>query len=231
LSDKARAGGSCAEELDALDELLAVSKLDYLLQQIPRAIQQSLEGMGQVSSIVKAMKEFSHPSGGEKQPMDLHEVIESTSLVARNEWKYVADLELDFDWSLPPVPILRNEISQVFLNLIVNAAHAIAAATPDGVSEKGKITIGTRAVAAGVEIRVTDSGQGIPQAIQGRIFEPFFTTKEVGKGTGQGLAIAYSVVVEKHHGTIAFESEEGRGTVFILTLPLSTPEQGMEATA
>jgi signal transduction histidine kinase len=169
------------------------------------------------------MKEFSHPSGTEKQPFDIHDVIESTSIVAKSEWKYVAELELDFDWNLPPILLLRNEFSQVMLNLIVNAAHAIESALPRGSSDKGKIRISTKAAGKDVEIRVSDTGTGIPEAIGARVFEPFFTTKEVGKGTGQGLAIAYSVVVDKHGGTISFESAEGRGTTFIIALPLAAP--------
>jgi signal transduction histidine kinase len=220
VGDAARAAQDCSEALELLDATLRASKLDYLKIQVPRAIQQSLEGLGQVSSIVKAMKEFSHPSGAEKQPMDIHDVIESTSLVARNEWKYVADLNFDFDWNLPPVPILRNELSQVLLNLIVNAAHAIGDVMPDGSAQKGKIGISTRAAGESIEIRVADNGGGIPETARARVFEPFFTTKEVGKGTGQGLAISYSVIVDKHHGSISFETEVGKGTTFIISLPL-----------
>jgi signal transduction histidine kinase len=198
------------------------AKLDYLARQVPRAIEQSLEGLGQISSIVKAMKEFSHPSGAEKQPFDIHDVIESTSIVAKNEWKYVADLVFDFDWSLPPVLLLRNEFSQVVLNLIVNAAHAIESSLPAGSADKGKIVISTKAVGPNAEVRISDNGTGIPEAVRARVFEPFFTTKAVGKGTGQGLAIAYSVVVDKHGGTIHFETEQGKGTTFIITLPLAS---------
>jgi two-component system, NtrC family, sensor kinase len=219
VSDAVRRGDAGVDALEALDATLETSKLEYLQQQVPRAIQQSLEGLGQVSSIVKAMKEFSHPSGGEKQPVDIHDVIESTSLVAKNEWKYVADLELRFDWTLPPVLVLRNELSQVLLNLIINAAHAIAGNLKEGATEKGKITISTRAVGDVVEVRIKDTGDGIPSAVQPHIFEPFFTTKEVGKGTGQGLSICYSVVVDRHQGSIEFETEEGTGTTFVVCLP------------
>jgi two-component system NtrC family sensor kinase len=218
--EAARSGAITSQSLDQVDAARVAAKLDYLARQVPRAIEQSLEGLGQVSSIVKAMKEFSHPSGAEKQPFDIHDLIESTSIVAKNEWKYVAELELDFDWSLPPVLLLRNEFSQVMLNLIVNAAHAIADALPNGSAEKGKIVISTKAVGTNIEVRVTDNGGGIPEAVRSRVFEPFFTTKPVGKGTGQGLAIAYSVVVDKHGGTLHFETETGRGTSFIITLPL-----------
>jgi len=216
-----RAGDATPQAVEAVDAARASAKLDYLARQVPRAIEQSMAGLGQVSSIVKAMKEFSHPSGTEKQPFDLHDVIESTSIVAKSEWKYVADLEFDFDWNLPAVLLLRNEFSQVLLNLIVNAAHAIADSLPPSSTEKGKIVISTKSVGENVEVRIKDTGAGIPEAVRGRIFEPFFTTKEVGKGTGQGLAIAYSVVVDKHGGSISFETEEGRGTTFIIALPLS----------
>jgi signal transduction histidine kinase len=221
LLQAARCGDVTPQLVEQVDAARKTAKLDYLSRQVPRAIEQSLEGLGQVSAIVKAMKEFSHPSGAEKQPSDLHDLIESTSIVAKNEWKYVAELQFDFDWSLPPVVLLRNEFSQVVLNLIVNAAQAIAAALPPGSSDKGKIVISTKAVGPSVEVRVRDSGTGIPDAVRARVFEPFFTTKAVGKGTGQGLAIAYSVVVEKHGGQIRFETDEGRGTTFIITLPLS----------
>jgi two-component system NtrC family sensor kinase len=221
LAEAVRAGDATPQSLELVDAARRTAKLDYLGRQVPRAIQQSLEGLGQISSIVKAMKEFSHPSGAEKQPFDIHDVIESTSVVAKNEWKYVAELELDFDWSLPPVLLLRNEFSQVMLNLIVNAAHAIAASLPPGSADKGKIVISTKAVGRNVEVRVRDNGTGIPEAVRARVFEPFFTTKEVGKGTGQGLAIAYSVVVDKHAGHISFETVEGSGTTFVVSLPLS----------
>jgi two-component system NtrC family sensor kinase len=217
----AHAGDVTPQALEAADAARAAIKLDYLTRQVPRAIQQSLEGLGQISSVVKAMKEFSHPSGAEKQPVDIHDVIESTSIVAKNEWKYVAELQLDFDWSLPPVLLHRNEFSQVMLNLLVNAAHAIEASLPSASADKGKIIVSTKQVGRNVEVRVTDNGSGIADAVRGRVFEPFFTTKEVGKGTGQGLAIAYSVIADKHGGSITFETELGRGTTFIVTLPLA----------
>jgi signal transduction histidine kinase len=221
VADAARDGRDAAAALEVLDAVLKSSKLDYLLEQAPRALAQSLEGLGQVSAIVGAMKEFSHPSGAEKQPANLHDIIESSAMVARNEWKYVAEVAFDFDQALPPVPVLRNQLSQVLLNLIVNAAHAIAEAQPEDNAGLGKITIQTRLLEGAAEIRVTDSGAGIPEAIRSRIFEPFFTTKGVGKGTGQGLAICYSVIVDKHRGHIAFESAPGRGTSFVISLPLA----------
>jgi two-component system, NtrC family, sensor kinase len=215
-----RLGRDATSELLALDAVVQSSKLSYLLQQTPRALEQSLQGLTHVGSIVRAMKEFSHPSGAEKQPANLHELLECSSTVAKNEWKYVAEMSFEFDPNLPPVPVLRNELSQVFLNLIVNAAHAIADVQTPETTTFGKIRISTRKLEDAAEIRVSDTGAGIPDAIRSRIFEPFFTTKAVGKGTGQGLAISYSVIVDKHHGDISFESTPGLGTTFVIRLPL-----------
>ena len=221
VADAARDGRDPSAQLEILDAVLRSSKLDYLLEQAPRALAQSLEGLSQVSSIVGAMKEFSHPTGAEKQLANLHDVIQSAVTVAKNEWKYVAEVAFDLDPTLPLVPVLRNQLSQVFLNLIVNAAHAIAEGQAEGGANPGKISIRTRQVAGAAEISVTDTGAGIPSAIRSRVFEPFFTTKGVGKGTGQGLAICYSVIVDKHRGSITFESEPGRGTTFVISLPLA----------
>ena len=164
------------------------------------------------------MKQFSHPGSREKVETDLNEALATTITVARNEWKYVAEVETDFAPDLPHVACLPGELNQVFLNLIVNAAHAIE----DMVAERGKgtIRIGTRRAGEHVEIRIADSGCGIPEANLTRIFDPFFTTKKVGKGTGQGLAIAHDVVASKHGGTIRVESTPGEGTTFIVRLPL-----------
>jgi signal transduction histidine kinase len=141
--------------------------------------------------------------------------------VARNEWKYVAEMETDLDPSLPPVPCLPGELNQVFLNLIINAAHAVSEVVGKESGEKGVIRVSTKRAGEVAEIRISDTGPGIPQEIQGRVFDPFFTTKEVGKGTGQGLAICRSVVTSKHHGSIRFETEKNKGTIFIIRLPIS----------
>ena len=164
------------------------------------------------------MKEFSHPDSADKTATDLNKAIESTITVARNEWKYVSELVKDFDESLPAVVCYLGDINQVVLNLIINAAHAIKEKMQEGA--KGRITVATRLREEFVEISVTDTGAGIPEAIRGRVFDPFFTTKEVGKGTGQGLALAYTVVVKKHGGKIWFETEVGKGTTFFVTLPI-----------
>jgi len=224
----AKEGPVSAELLQAADAAVAKAKVAYLLKQLPRALEQSQEGLGRIATIVQAMKEFSHPSGAEKRPVNLREAIETTIAVARNEWKYVADVDLDMDPELPLIPVLRNEFNQVILNLIVNAAHAIGDTTAGGSEGKGKITISGRLHEDRVEIRVADTGGGIPESARAKVFEPFFTTKAVGKGTGQGLAIAYSVVVDKHQGSIAFETELGRGTTFVIGLPLVDSASGSQ---
>src|SRR3984957_6572647 len=166
------------------------------------------------------MKEFSHPGVKERMAIDLSQAIETTITVACSEWKYIAEMETDFDPALPPVPCLAGELNQVFLNLIVNAAHAIGDVVKNTEGNKGVIKISTRPNGPWAEIAISDSGTGIPEPIRHRIFDPFFTTKEVGKGTGQGLAIAWSTVVEKHGGQLSFESTLGQGTTFTIRLPL-----------
>jgi PAS domain S-box-containing protein len=194
--------------------------LEYLREEIPKAIEQALDGVERVSSIVGAMKEFSHPGSTEKTVIDINSAIENTVAVARNEWKYVADMKMDLDPALPSVPCLPGEFNQVILNMIVNSAHAIAEKAGDGSEQKGTIDISTSVQGDFVAIRISDSGNGIREDIRSRIFDPFFTTKDVGKGTGQGLAISHSVIVKKHGGTIDFESKSGEGTTFVIRLPI-----------
>jgi PAS domain S-box-containing protein len=204
--------------IDSLHALEQKCDLEFLSNEAPRAADQGLEGTRRVATIVRAMKEFSHPDSAETVQVNLNNAIESTITVARNEWKYVAELVTSFDPMLPPVVCHPGEVNQVILNLIVNAAHSIKEKLNPG--EKGKITICTFARDDFAEIRITDTGMGIPDEIHTRIFEPFFTTKEVGKGTGQGLALAHNVVVKRHQGKIWFETEQGNGTTFFICLPL-----------
>jgi signal transduction histidine kinase len=220
LLDASKTQAVTRQLIAEVDAARQAADLEYVLAEVPKAIQQSLEGVERVATIVRAMKEFSHPGTGQKSAIDLNHSIDSTITVARNEWKYVADLVAEFDASLPPVPCLPGELNQVVLNLIINATHAIADVVGDGSTGKGTIRVSTKRCGEVVEIQVQDSGAGIPEKIRGRIFEPFFTTKGVGKGTGQGLAISRSVVVDKHGGTIGFESEMGKGTTFTIRLPL-----------
>lgn len=215
------ASSSDATPLRDLDERLAAQGVTWICEQVPRAIEQSLEGLERVTTIVSAMKEFSHPSAAEKRLTDLHDAIKTTITVARHEWKYVAEIDLQFGSNVPHVPCLRNELNQVILNLIVNAAHAIAERTGGGNAAQGRISVSTELIGKEVELRIRDNGAGIPKAVAGRIYDPFFTTKPVGKGTGQGLAIARSVVVDKHGGSIRFESELGAGTCFFVRLPIA----------
>ena len=196
------------------------AELEYLSSEIPKAIEQSLEGVERVSRIVRAMKDFSHPGVEEKVATDLNRAIESTIFVARNEWKYVAEMVMDFDTNLPLVPCLPNEFNQVVLNIILNAAQAIANVVGDGSNDKGTIKVSTRHGGEWGEIRISDTGSGIAEETKPRVFDPFFTTKEVGKGTGQGLAISHDVIVKKHGGTITCETEVGKGTTFIIRLPI-----------
>jgi len=194
--------------------------LEFVKEEIPKAIEQTLMGVDRVTEIIRAMKDFSHPGVKGKTPTDLNRAIESTVTVARNEWKYVADLELDLAPNLPPVDCLPGEFNQVILNMITNAAHAIGKVVDSGSDEKGTITVSTRRDGDWVEIRLGDTGTGIPPEVRQRVFDPFFTTKEVGRGTGQGLSISRSVIVDKHCGTMQFETEVGKGTTFVIRLPV-----------
>jgi PAS domain S-box-containing protein len=217
----ARAGGASADDLAGMvSECLARAEVDYLLAEIPAAIQQSLEGVARISKIVRAMKDFAHPGREEKTPVDLNAIVETTITVARNEWKYVADMQTEFDHRLPPVRCHAGEINQVVLNMIINAAHAIEDKIRERGGDKGVIRISTHRQGPWAEIRISDTGIGIPESIRASIFDPFFTTKELGRGTGQGLAICHPVIVEKHGGKVFFESLVGRGTTFTVALPL-----------
>jgi len=214
-------GGLSSETLARFDQLSTDCDLSYLQQEIPNAINQSLEGVERVAKIVRAMKDFSHPGSEQKQPIDLNQAIEATVTVARSEWKHVADVELQLDPRLPLVPGLGSELKQVVLNLVVNAAHAITDIAKDGV--KGKITVSSRRDGSFVEVSIRDTGCGIPEEIRSRVFEPFFTSKPVGKGTGQGLSLAHTIIVKGHQGRIWFETETGAGTTFYFQLPLEQP--------
>jgi PAS domain S-box-containing protein len=220
LIESSKSGSLTDELIQTSEEHIEEFDLDYLEEEIPVAIQHTLKGVGRIAKIVQAMKIFAHPGGEEKEPADINKSIEKTITISRNEWKYVAELITDFDESLSLVPCFQAELNQVILNLIVNAAHAIAEANKDNPSRMGKIRIRTRCEDNWAKIYISDTGSGIPEEIRHKIFDLFFTTKEPGKGTGQGLAISHSVIVEKHKGTITLESREGKGTTFIISLPL-----------
>ncbi|MBN2342794.1 MAG: PAS domain S-box protein [Deltaproteobacteria bacterium] len=196
--------------------------LEFLVEEAPSAISQSLDGIQRITKIVLAMKEFSHPGTEQMTVNDINKAIQSTITVASNEWKYVAAVETNLQDGLPMVPCFMGEMNQVFLNIIVNAAHAIGEAQVDA----GKICIRTVLENQHVRVDISDNGTGIPESIRNKIFDPFFTTKEVGKGTGQGLAMAFSTVVDKHRGQLLVDSKMGEGTTFSILLPLSQPEEG-----
>lgn len=223
LHDAAANSTLTPDLLREIEDSIEKADLNFLQDEIPKAIGQTLEGVDRVAKIVGAMKEFSHPGTEHHSSVDLNRAIDSTLTVARNEWKYIADLVTDFDSTLPLVPCLPGELNQVILNLIVNAAHAIADRNSEDPSPMGVIRVSSHNLGEWAEVRIQDTGGGIPPEIGSRIFEPFFTTKEIGRGTGQGLAIAHSTIVDKHKGTIHFETELGKGTTFILRLPIHPP--------
>jgi len=215
-----KAGAVCDDLIREAEATEKEVDIEYLVEEMPKAIQQSLEGTERISKIVRAMKEFSHPGTDEKTQVDINRAIESTITVTRNEWKYVAEMITIFDTSLPLVLCLPDEFNQVILNIIINAAHAIGNVVSNETNGKGIITVSTQRDGHWVEVHIQDTGTGIPEAIRSKIFDPFFTTKEVGKGTGQGLSIAHDIIVKKHGGTITFETEVGKGTTFIIRIPI-----------
>jgi two-component system, NtrC family, sensor kinase len=217
------------ELLEEVKSQIRAADLDYLSAEIPKAISQTIEGINRISIIVRAMRDFSHPGAREKVRTDIRQAIESTLIVCRHEYKNVAEISCQFDESMPRVPCIPGEFTQVIMNLVINAAHAIAAKIGTQPDSKGKITIATMHRGEWAEIRVSDSGTGIPDDIRTKVYDPFFTTKEVGKGTGQGLAICHAVIVGKHGGSIDFESALGQGTTFIVRLPLVVATTESEA--
>ena len=191
--------------------------ITYILEDSPKAIQQAMEGVKRVAEIVKAMKTFSHiESNSNKQAINLHDAIDSVLTISRNSYKYVADVETEYADNLPDIECFASQLNQVLLNLIINAIHAIEEKN----TGKGLLKITTRKLDNKVEILIQDNGAGIPEAIQEKVFNLFFTTKPVGKGTGQGLSLAHSVIVEKHQGKLFFESTVGSGTTFHIQLPI-----------
>jgi signal transduction histidine kinase len=231
LQAAAAAGDGVAAAVQAAQAAEQAADLDYLLENAPLAIGDVIGGLQRITTIVRSMKEFAHPDQAQKAFADLNHAITSTLVIAHNEYKYVATLETDLE-ELPLVMCHLGEINQVVLNLVVNAAHAIGDIVRD-TGTLGTITVRTRRIGASVEISIADTGGGIPEAVREKIFDPFFTTKEVGKGTGQGLAIARTVVVKKHQGSLRFESEMGVGTTFYIQLPINsqTEADGGEAVA
>jgi PAS domain S-box-containing protein len=212
-------GSRAREVVEASARAEDDADLPYLRATIPEAFETCISGLVRVSSIVRSLKDFAHPSAEEMVPADLNRAVQSALTIAANEYKYVADVQT-YLGEIPPVTCRLDEISQAILNIIVNAAHAIQSVV-SGTDRKGLITVRTSCDADWAMISITDTGDGIPEDIQSRVFDPFFTTKEVGKGTGQGLAIAHASVNEHHGGQLTFETSPGHGTTFLIRLPLA----------
>jgi signal transduction histidine kinase len=199
--------------------------LHFLAEEIPRAIEQSLDGIKRVVTMVVAMRDFSHIDERRMGLTDLNKALKSTIVILRNEIKYTADVKTDLDNNLPRVYCCADDMNQVFLNLLINAAHSIAEVVGTGARKRGLITVTSRREGDNVLILVSDTGTGIKLDIQDKIFDPFFTTKAPGKGTGQGLSLARSIVVDKHAGVLDFETEFGVGTTFTVRLPIESNRQ------
>jgi signal transduction histidine kinase len=227
LAAGALSGRDVTEAARKASDTDEAADVDYFLKNAPDALDRALEGIGRVGSIVRSMTEFAHPDTRTEADIDLNRSIKTTLNMARNEYKSVAEVETDFG-DIPPVHCHAGDINQVVLNLLLNAAHAISDLV-DGTSKKGRITVRTRSIGDFVEISIGDTGAGIPEAVRGRIFEPFVTTKEVGRGTGQGLALSRGIVVEKLKGSLHFETETGKGTTFFIRLPKAVDEPVTES--
>lgn len=218
---------SWQERSEQIRETLEEVDYEFIREEIPQAINQSLEGIERITGIVRAMKDFSHPGSESTEPSDINNAIQSTAMVCSNRWKYAAEVEFDLDNNIGPVPCYLAEFNQVILNLIVNAADAIESINGEG-GEKGHILVTTRKVSDEVEITVQDNGGGMPESVKAKIFDPFFTTKEVGKGTGQGLSISHDVIVNKHGGSLECTVQEGVGTTFTIRIPLKEFSENLE---
>lgn len=216
-------GGNVSKSIhDAVDAARQQADLEFLRKEIPVSLEQTLDGLDRVATIVRALKMFSHADLGSQTAADLNSALESTIVVARNELKYVAEVEMAFA-DLPPVVCHVGDLNQVFLNLLLNAAHSIEDVV-NGTGKKGQISVETHVDSKPdgdwAVVAISDTGAGIPEEVRGRIFEPFFTTKPLGKGTGQGLALARTIVVEKHGGSLTFDTEMARGTTFYVRIPV-----------
>jgi len=220
LLETSKEGAVDRRRLEDLRSTAGEVDAPYLAREIPRAIRESREGLEHVERIVRAMKDFSGRDAQQKTRVDLDRAVENALLVCRHAWKDVAEVTTDFDPNLALVPCVPGELTEVILHLVLNASQAVADAAPGRAPGKGSIAIRTRPLPGWAEIRVEDNGTGIPEEIRSRIFDPFFTTREVGQGIGQGLTIAHAIVVTRHGGSIRFETEVGRGTTFIVRLPV-----------
>jgi len=218
--DAARVTGDAAGKLPmTVEEMMQAVDLAYLRSEIPRALQRCVLGTLRVTKIVHALKDLAHPDSSTQEMADINRAIENTLIVAAGEIKYVANVQLELHCD-QPVRCHIGEIQQVLLNLMVNAGHAIAERVGKS-GQMGCIKVSSCIQAEDIVVSIADDGAGIPVEVRDRIFDPFFTTKPIGKGTGQGLPIARSLVVERHGGQLLFESTLGKGTTFTMRLPLN----------
>ncbi|MEM7620571.1 MAG: ATP-binding protein [Pseudomonadota bacterium] len=208
-----------SELIKTIESLEKKADLQFILEECPQAIRQSLEGINHVSHIVSAVKEFAHPGSEEKEESNVNNLLKMTSQLSKNEWKYHAEISYDLAEDIPDILCYPGELCQVWLNLIVNAAYALKVRNAD---TPGFIKISTQRCEQSIQITFIDNGVGIPQDIQHRVFDPFFTTKDIGEGSGQGLAICKNIIKNRHDGEICVTSEEGKGTGFVIRLPLNS---------
>lgn len=217
LHQSDRDGNDIRYDLARIGELTEAVDMEFLMEEVPQAIEQSTDGVKKVTKIVAAMRTFSHSGVAEDQTdIDINDAIDSTLTISRGRYKYVAEVQKDFG-DIPLVAGYASDLNQAFLNLIVNAADAIR---EKGETKTGIITIRTANDQDHVVIEISDTGTGIPEEVQPKIFDPFFTTKGIGAGTGQGLSISYNMIVKKHNGSLTFKTERGRGSTFIIRLPI-----------
>ncbi len=215
--------GIATEEIGAIRKVADDIDLEFLLEEVPDALRRAQDGIGRVATIVRAMKEFAHPGTTERAPLDINRVIETTLTVAKSEFKYVAELEMDLA-AIPHVRCIAGDLNQVILNLAVNAAHAVQERLETDPAP-GSIRVVSFQDGESVVIEVHDNGHGVPEELRDKIFDPFFTTKEVGKGTGQGLALAHRIVVDRHGGELRLLSNEQDGATFQIRLPIDERSQ------
>ena len=208
------------KDRDSVEDAEDAAGLGFVREEVPVAFAETLHGVERVSSIVKAMKAFGHPDGEVPKPIDVNEIVVNTLTVARGAVKSVAHVDVELG-EVSQICGFAGDVNQVLLNLIVNAADAIE---DRGDGPAGLIRVKTWCDGGAVAIEVADNGAGIPDAIRDRVFDPFFTTKDIGRGTGQGLSLARSLVCERHGGTLTFESVAGEGTTFSVRLPAGTAD-------
>ncbi|XPV77532.1 MAG: PAS domain S-box protein [Desulfovibrio sp.] len=221
LSDSLEMYQKAQPDLEDIDK----EELEYLAEEIPTAIRESDEGLEKIARIVKSVKQLSHPAESQKALCNMNSIIRDAANISANEWKYSSDIVFDLNENIPDIFALQGALGQVFLNIIVNSAHAIEARQME---DKGRISISSTSDDAFVTVKISDNGGGIPPHIIDKIFEPFFTTKEVGKGTGQGLAISQNIVVNVHNGQLFVDSTEGEGTTFTIQIPITTESEESE---